>query len=183
MPSLLNKSYTITADITVPASASGMIYNEGGRFFGYGMYLLKGTPVFSYNFLGAKITRWAGTAPLSAGKHTIEFDFKYDGLGAGTLAYNNTSGIGRGGTGTFKIDGKTVSTQTMPFTVPMTKPLDTVVNIGDATLSPVNPADYSVPFKFDGTINKITIKLDPPQLTPADIKKLKAAEMKQAADS
>jgi hypothetical protein len=182
MPSLLNKSYTITAKIDVPEGADGMIYSEGGRFFGYGLYLLKGKPVFTYNFQGLKRTKWQGQV-LSPGKHTIEFDFKYDGLGAGTLAYNNLSGIGRGGTGTLNVDGKAVSTQRIEHTLPMTKPLDTVVNIGDATLTPVDDKDYQIPFKFTGKIDKITIKLEPPKLSPEDIKKLKEAERRQAADS
>jgi len=181
MPSLLNKSYTITAKIDVPESADGMIYSEGGRFFGYGLYLLKGKPVFTYNFLGLKRTRWQGPA-LSAGKHTLEFDFKYDGLGAETLAYNNVSGIGRGGAGTLKVDGKTVATEKMAHTVPLTKPLDTVVNISDATLTPVDDKDYQIPFKFTGKIDKITIKLEPPKLSPADIQKLKEAEAKMEAN-
>lgn len=182
MPSLLNKSYTITAEIEVPEGADGMIYSEGGRFFGYGLYLLKGKPVFTYNFVGLKRTKWEGSV-LSGGKHKVEFDFKYDGLGAGTLAYNNVSGIGRGGTGTLKVDGRVVSTQKLEHTLPLTKPLDTVVNIGDATLTPVDDKDYQIPFKFTGKIDKITIKLEPPQLTPEDVKKLKEAERRQAADS
>ena len=181
MPSLLNKSYKITAQVDVPAGANGMIYNEGGRFFGYGLYLLKGQPVFTYNLMGLERTRWAGPA-LVPGKHTIEFDFRYDGLGAGTLAYNNLSGIGRGGTGTLTVDGKVVSTQRMENTLPMTKPLDTVVNIGDATLTPVDDRDYQVPFKFTGTIDKITIKLEPPVLSAQDVERLKQAELKRAAD-
>jgi len=182
MPSLLNKSYTITAEIEVPQSgAEGMIYSEGGRFFGYGLYLLKGKPTFTYNFLDLIRTKWQGPA-LSPGRHTLEFDFKYDGLGAETLAYNNVSGIGRGGTGTLKVDGKAVSTQKMEHTTPMTKPLDTVVNIGDATLTSVDDKDYQIPFKFTGKIDKITIKLYPPKLSPEDIKRLKEAEMKMEAN-
>jgi hypothetical protein len=181
MPSLLNKSYTITARVEVPEGAQGMIYNEGGRFFGYGLYLLEGEPVFTYNDQGLIRTRWEGPA-LSAGKHTIEFDFKYDGLGAATLAYNNVSGVGRGGTGTLKVDGKAVATQRMEHTVPLTKPLDTVVNIGAATGTPVDDADYQIPFQFTGKIEKIVIKLEPPKLTPEDVKKLEEAEARQAAD-
>jgi arylsulfatase len=180
MPSLLNKSYTITAEIEVPqGGAEGMIYNEGGRFFGYALYLLKGAPMFTYNNQGMIRTKWQGSA-LSPGKHTVVFDFKYDGLGAGTLAYNSVSGIGRGGTGTLKVDGKVVSTQRMEHTLPMTKPLDTVVNIGAATGTPVDDGDYQIPFKFTGTIDKIIIKLVPPKLTPEDIKKLREAEVKSA---
>ena len=49
-PSLLNTSYTITADIDVPQEgADGMIVTQGGRFGGYGMYFLKGKPVFTWN--------------------------------------------------------------------------------------------------------------------------------------
>jgi hypothetical protein len=34
---------------------------DGGRFGGYGLYLLKGKPVFTYNFLDMERTRWEGT--------------------------------------------------------------------------------------------------------------------------
>jgi arylsulfatase len=180
MPSLLNKSYTITAVVEVPERADGMIVNEGGRFWGYGLYLLKGTPVFTYNFLGVKRTKWQGPE-LPAGAHTIEFDFKYDGLGAGTLAYNNVSGVGKGGTGTLKVDGRVVSTQTLAHTLPMTKPVDTVFNIGDAAGTPLDDEDYTIPFKFAGTIDRLTITLKPPELTPEDVKKLQQAELEMEA--
>ena len=177
MPSLLNSSYTITADIDVPtAETEGMIVNEGGRFWGYGLYMVKGSPVFTYNLLGIKRTRWAGPA-LSPGKHTVVFDFKYAGLGAGTLAFNNLSGIGLGGTGTLKVDGKTVATEKIEHTLPLTKPLDTVYNIGAASGTPVDDNDYQIPFTFTGKINKITVALDRPKLSPADVEKLEEAEI------
>lgn len=182
VPSLLNKSYTITAEITVPqGGAEGMIINEGGRFFGWGLYLLRGSPVFTYNFQGLQRTKWQGPA-LSPGKHTIVFDFKYDGLGAETLAYNNLSGVGRGGTGTLSVDGKVVATNKLEHTVPLVKPLDTVFNIGTAAGTPVDDKDYRIPFKFTGAIDKVNIKLEPPKLTPEDVRRLKEAEMNSAAN-
>lgn len=181
MPSLLNSSYTITADVDMPSTgADGMIVNEGGRFWGYALYVLKGSPVFTYNMLGIKRTRWQGT-PLSAGKHTIVFDFRYDGLGPGTLAYNSVSGIGRGGTGTLKVDGAVVATEKMALSLPSKKPLDTVFNIGAASGTSVDDADYQVPFSFGGAIKKINIELDRPKLSPADIEKLKQEEMEAFA--
>jgi arylsulfatase len=175
-PGLLNTSYTITADINVPeGSANGVIVGEGGRFFGWALYLLDGKPVYTYNLLDLKRTRLAGTEALTPGKHTLEYDFKYSGLGAGTLAYNNTTGVGKGGTGTLKVDGKVVSTQTLEATLPLVKPLDDTFNIGSSGNAPVNDSDYKVPFNFTGTINKVTIAVDPPVLSPADIKKLQAA--------
>ena len=175
-PNVLNTSYTITADIDVPqGGAEGMIVTEGGRFGGYGMYLLKGKPVFLWNLLDLKRIRWEGTEALAPGKHTIEYDFKYDGLGFATLAFNNLSGIGRPGAGTLKVDGKVVSTQTLERTVPLVLPWDETFDIGSDTGTPVDDRDYQVPFKFTGKINKLTIAVAPPVLTPADVKKLQEA--------
>ena len=89
-PSILNKSYTITAEVTIPkGGAEGMIVTDGGRFGGYGLFLSKGVagirkgkPVFLYNLLNLKRTIWAGPE-LGAGKHTIVFDYKPDEPGPG----------------------------------------------------------------------------------------------------
>jgi arylsulfatase A-like enzyme len=177
MPSLANTSYTITAEIELSqAGTKGMIVNEGGRFVGYALYLVKGQPTFTYNFFGLKRTKWQGPE-LSPGKHTLAFDFKYEGLGAETLAYNNVSGVGRGGTGTLTVDGKVVATERLEYTEGIAMPLDTVFNIGDAAGSPVDDKDYQIPFRFEGTISKLTYTLDRPKLTPEDVKKLEAANV------
>ncbi|MGH8065199.1 MAG: arylsulfatase [Candidatus Entotheonellia bacterium] len=175
-PSVLNTSYTITADIDVPqGGAEGMIVTDGGRFGGYGLYLLKGKPVFTWNLLDLERVRWEGAEALAPGKHRLEFDFKYDGLGFATLAFNNISGIGRPGTGTFKVDGKVVSTQTLKRTVPLTLPWDETFDIGSDTGTPVDDRDYQVPFRFTATINKLPFAIDPPKLTPEDEKRLREA--------
>jgi arylsulfatase len=172
-PLLLNTSYTITADIEVPQSgAEGMILTSGGRFGGYGFYLLKGKPVFLWNLVDLKLVRWEGPEALKPGKHVVEFDFKYDGLGAATLAFNNMSGIGRSGTGVLKVDGKAVATQKMERTLPLILQWDETFDIGSDTGTPVDDKDYQVPFKFTGKLNKLTLKLDRPKLTEADIKEL-----------
>ena len=175
-PDLLNTSYTITADIEVPQDGGdGMIVTDGGRFGGYGLYLLKGKPVFLWNLLDLTRVRWEGPDVLTAGKHTLEYDFKYDGLGFATLAFNSISGLGRGGTGTFKVDGKVVSTQTLERTVPLTLPWDETFDIGSDTGTPVDDQDYQVPFAFTGKINKLTVAVEPPVLTEDGKRKLQEA--------
>jgi arylsulfatase A-like enzyme len=181
-PLLLNASYTITADLEVPASgAEGMILTSGGRFGGYGFYLLRGKPVFLWNVVDLKRIKWEGPDTLAPGKHTVEFDFKYDGLGVGTLLYNNLSGLGRGGTGVLKVDGKEVATQKMENTMPMILQWDESFDVGSDSLTGVNDADYKPPFRFTGKLNKLTLKVDRPQLSPEDIKKLEAGMKKAAA--
>jgi arylsulfatase A-like enzyme len=176
-PFLLDSSYTITADIEVPqGGAEGMILTSGGRFAGYGFYLLKGKPVFLWNLIDLKRIKWEGPEALTPGKHTLEFDFKYDGLGIGTLAFNNMSGLGRPGTGTLKVDGKAVQTITLPHTLPMILQWDESFDIGSDTLTGVNDADYKPPFPLTAKLNKLTIKVDRPKLTEEDIKKLENAQ-------
>ena len=175
-PFLLNASYTITADIDVPqGGAEGMILTSGGRFAGYGFYLLKGKPVFLWNLVNLKRVKWEGPEALTPGRHIVEFDFKYDGLGIGTLAFNNMSGLGRPGTGTLKVDGKVVQTITMEKTLPMILQWDESFDIGSDTLTGVNDADYQPPFALTAKLNKLTIKVDRPQLSPEDISKLQQA--------
>ncbi|MGE5768987.1 MAG: arylsulfatase [Betaproteobacteria bacterium] len=175
-PLLLNCSYTITADIEVPeGGAEGMIVTSGGRFAGYGFYLLKGKPVFLWNLLDLDRTKWEGPETLPPGKHTIEFDFQYEGKGVGTLAYNSFSGLGRPGTGTLKVDGKVVASKKMDKTLPMILQWDEAFDVGSDTLTGVNDADYQPPFALTAELNKLTIKVDRPKLSPEDIQKLEAA--------
>jgi arylsulfatase len=172
-PLLLACSYTITADVDVPeGGAEGMLLTSGGRFGGYGFYLLKSKPVFLWNLVGYKRVRWEAPEALAPGKHTLEFDFKYDGLGFGTLAFNNMSGLGRSGTGTLKVDGKEVATQKMERTIPLILQWDETFDVGADTGTPVCDEDYQCPFPLTAKLNKLTIKMDRPQLSPADIKLL-----------
>jgi len=160
----------------VPENELYVIYARG-RFGGYGFYVLKNKLVFLWNLVDLKRVRWEGPE-LTAGKHVLEFDFKYDGLGMGTLAFNNMSGIGRGGVGVLKVDGQAVASEKMDRTLPFILQWDESLDIGSDTLTGVNDADYQPPFKFTGKLNKVTLTLtiDRPKLSPEDIKKLEAAQ-------
>ena len=159
-PSILNKSYTITADVDVPqGGGDGMLATLGGRFGGYGLYLLKGKPVFTYNLVDLERFRWEGQDALAAGKHTIVFDFKYDG-----------PGFGKGGSGVLSIDGKEVATKAIPHTIPFLMSIDETFDVGIDTRTPVDDNDYQVPFAFNGTINKLTINLKPAPMSAEEQK-------------
>jgi len=177
-PSILDRDYTITADVTVPqGGAEGMIVTLGGRFGGYGLYLLKGKPVFDYNLLDLTHYRWEGgvlghglTADaLKPGKHTIEFDFKYDGPGPG-----------KGGEGVFKVDGNEIARKKIPHTIPLLMSIDETFDVGSDTRTAVND-DYKLPFRFTGTIDKLTFHLGPEQLTDSD-RKVIAEKLARARD-
>jgi hypothetical protein len=159
-PNILDKSYTLIADITVPQNGGeGIIVTDGGRFGGYAFYLLKGKPVFNYNLEGVARFRWEGKTALSPGKHIITFDFKYNG-----------PGFGKGGTGILSVDGTAVATQNTPSSTPFAFGVDESFDIGSDTGTPADDKDYQVPFTFTGTLNKLTIKLEPQQMALADKK-------------
>ena len=175
-PYLLNTSYTITAKITVlEKDPEGMIVTSGGRFAGFGFYLLRGKPVFLWNLLGLDRLKWEGPYALSPGKHTLEFEFAYDGLGLGTMVYNNFSGIGRSGVGTLKVDGMTVKTTKMDKTIPIILQWDESFDIGSDTITGVNDMDYKPPFPLTAELDKLTISVDRPVLSPEEVKKLEDA--------
>ena len=146
----------------------------GGRFGGYGLFLQKGKPVFVYNLLDLERFRWEGGIggiigedlfgrALAPGKHTLVFDFKYDGPGPG-----------KGGTGVFTVDGKEMARKTLEHTIPLMMTIDETFDVGVDTRTAVDDS-YQLPFRFTGTINKLTVKLGPSQLSAADQKAASAA--------
>ncbi len=173
-PDILDKDYTITAEITVPkGGAEGLIVTLGGRFGGYGLYLLKGKPVFVYNLLDLERFRWEGGlglardvlgSALKPGQHTLVFDFKYDGPGPG-----------KGGTGVFTADGKELARKTLKHTIPLMMTIDETFDVGVDTRTGVDDS-YKPPFRFTGTINKLTFKLGPSQLSESDKKAAAVAD-------
>ena len=131
-----------------------MINTLGGRFGGYGLYLVKGKPVFTYVQITAEKFRWEGPDVIAPGKHTIAFDFKYDG-----------PGFGKGGTGVLSVDGKAVATKTIPYTIPFVVTIDESFDVGVDTRSGVDDNDYQPPFRFTGKVGKLTVQLVPPERT------------------
>jgi len=102
-------------------------------------------------------------------------------LGIGTLAFNNISGIGRGGTGVLKVDGKEVANQKMERTIPLILQWDENFDIGADTGTSVADEDYQVPFRFTGKLDKLTLTINRPQLTPDDVRKLMEAQRNHKA--
>ncbi len=164
-PDLKNKSYQIKAEVEIPkGGAEGILLTHGGRFSGWGLYVLKGKPVFHYNLAGVARYNIAGKDRLAPGKHTILFDFKYDG-----------GGLGKGGTGTLLVDGKKVATGRIERTLAFRLSLDETLDCGEDTGTPVSE-DYRVPFKFTGKLNRVVIDLTPEPLSAEDEEKLKEGQ-------
>jgi arylsulfatase len=170
-PNILGKSFSISAEVDIPqGGAEGMLNTNGGLFGGYGLYLVRGKPVFTYVQLTTERFRWESPTALTPGKHTIVFDFKYDG-----------PGFGKAGTGVLSVDGKEVASRTMPYTIPFVIGFDESFDVGVDTRTGVDDSDYQVPFRFTGKLDRLTVKLDLPNVAEEKLLQQKAQETRGKA--
>jgi arylsulfatase A-like enzyme len=143
-----NRSHTITADVQIPKQgANGAIIAQAGRFGGWSLYLKDGKPTYTYNWLGLQRFNVTSTTALPAGKATIRLEFAYDG-----------NGLGKGGTGTMYVNDKKVAAGRIERTQCCVFSADEGTDVGADEGTPVTEA-YKAPFKFTGTIDKVTIEL------------------------
>ncbi len=149
-PDVLNRSFSITADVVIPQNGgNGMLITQGGRFGGYGLYMLNGKLVYTFNMDGIYSADIVSTDNVPAGRHTVTMDFKYNG-----------GGIAKGGTATLLVDGAQVGQGIVALTTPVTIALDSTLDIGMDTGTGISET-YTVPFRFNGTLEQVTIKLQP----------------------
>lgn len=154
-PNVLNKSFAIAAEITLPesaetATANGAIFSLGGSDGGYGLYVREGRPVFAGNFLGRTTTRVSSESALPVGVAKLRAEFKYDG-----------GGLGKGGTMSLFVNGQKVGEGRLEQTQGITLGLGGTLDIGEDTGSAVDDS-YTPPFKFTGTIKQVTVDLEKP---------------------
>ncbi|MEP9357473.1 arylsulfatase [Sphingomonas sp. KR3-1] len=147
---MLNKSWTITAEIDLPdEEAEGMIVTHGGLEGGYGLYLRAGKPAFVYNFLSVDRPTFTSSKALGAGRHILVVNFAYDG-----------GGMGKGAKITLSSDGEVLAEGRIERSVPIQFSLGEGLDIGMDTGSPID-FTYKMPFKFTGRIEKVTVEIKP----------------------
>jgi arylsulfatase A-like enzyme len=143
-----NTSLTITAEIDVQANANGVIVCQGGDFGGWTFYLMDGKPAYTYNWVGLEIYTISSTQKVSPGKHTLKFDFAYEG------------GRGKGGTGTIYLDGSKIGEGVITNTNANTFGIDESADVGTDENTPVY-LPYRGKEVFTGKIGKVTIETFP----------------------
>ena len=140
-----NTSLTITAEVDVPANASGVIICQGGDFGGWTFYMTDGKPAYTYNWVGLENYTVSSTKKVAPGKHTITFDFAYEG------------GRGGGGMGSINVDGAKTAEGKIAKTNSNTFGIDESADVGTDENTPVHLA-YLKKEKFTGKIEMVTIE-------------------------
>ncbi len=71
-----------------------------------------------------------------------------------------------------------MAVQRMDKTLPLTMQWDENLDVGADTGTGVDDGDYQVPFRFSGTLERLTLRIDQPKLTPEDERTLMEAQRK-----
>ena len=147
-----NTSLKFTAEVDVPAKASGVILAQGGDFGGWSFYMLDGMLHYTYNWVGLENYTIRSSTPVTPGKHTLVFDFAYEG------------GRGGGGTGTLLIDGQKAGSGMITKTNANTFGIDESADVGTDENTPVS-LTYAKREVFTGRIGSVTVETFPASAT------------------
>jgi len=146
-PNLNNRSFSVTANVEIPATgAEGVLFSNGGRFGGISLFILNKKLQLVYN-LGYKQYRIVSSAQaIPTGKAEIKFSFQFESAEKGgflSLYANNTK------VGEARVDKLIARTAEG-------------ISMGKDILTPVTDT-YKTPFAFTGNLEKVTISIDRPE--------------------
>lgn len=146
--SIKNKSFSVTAEVEVPADAGadGVIIAQGGRFGGWSLYVKSSRLTFVYNVLGIQEFTTTADVPVPAGTHQLRAEFAYDG-----------GGLAKGGDVTLLHDGEPVGTGRVGATQPMVFSADETTDIGHESGTTVSPDYTAASSRFSGRIRWVQL--------------------------
>ena len=148
-PPISKHSNTVTIEAELGENASGVLYALGGSSGGLSCYLDNGQLCFEYNLMIVYRTVAKSQEKLPAGKHKIVVDtqLKVERPGAPALIR-------------LQVDGKEVAQLEPKMTVPGLFTASESFDVGVDLGSPV-ARDYfeRAPFRFDGKIERVEVKL------------------------
>lgn len=150
VPTLLNRTHTITADVDMPEDgAEGVLVSYGGNDGGYSLYIQDGKLQYVHNYVAREYLHVAATEPVPAGRHQLRFEFEVTG------PPDIGNGKGTPGRAQLYIDGKLVGQADFPLTTPLSLGLTGGLKVGADPGASVAPF-YASPFEFTGTIYTVT---------------------------
>jgi hypothetical protein len=150
-PALGTRPNRVTIEANIPENANGVLYKPGSNSGGLTLFVEDGILCYEYNLFIINRTKIRASQKLPTGKVTIEVETVYvEPKPGGPLKI------------TLKVNGKNVATGVVPVSAPLLFTANDCLDIGIALGSPVS-LDYhkKVPFKFNGTINKVNVKYIP----------------------
>jgi arylsulfatase len=150
-PNVKNTSHRITADVRLTGTDTrGVVIAQGGRFGGWSLYFVDGSPSYVYNYFGMRHYAVRATEPVGAGARRITVTFDYDG-----------PGIGKGGTVTLAVDGEPVASGWVAQTIPYYFSFDETLDVGVDLSTPVTDDYPVIDNEFTGEVRSVRIDVSP----------------------
>jgi arylsulfatase len=152
IPRIYNHSYTISADLVVPAGgAEGVIVAEADHLGGFSLFVQGGKLTHTYSMMGVFVYRQQAQEPLPEGDVNVGMAFAADAAKPAT-----------GGEVTLFINDKPVARGRMDHTVPVRFSAYAGMDIGRDNGGVVDLSYQGrKPFAFTGTINKVAFDIKP----------------------
>ena len=150
-PKILNRSYTITAEVDIPeGGAEGVLLSMGGNDGGISFYVQEGALCFAYNYVATDYYYVRSKESVPAGHHFLSMEFEP----TGKPDFNK----GKGSPGIVKllVDSREVGRGELPVTAPNRLAQGGAMLVGADTGAPVTP-EYKTPFRFTGEINRVIV--------------------------
>lgn len=147
-PDLKHRDHEIIANVTIPdGGAEGMLFTQGGRFGGYGLFVNDGKLIYHYNLAGVETYNIESEGKLPTGDVALKAVYKTDAdkpfAGAEVTLYANDKPVGKG---------------RVEKSIPNRVTLDETLDIGFDTGTPLVD-DYVLPFEFSGKLKSVTVEL------------------------
>jgi hypothetical protein len=140
-PDLRGRSWTMEADVTLPAAVgTGVINAFGGRFAGYTCYVQAGHLKFHYNYAGLERTTVTSTDPLSSGEHRLGVQFQLTPAGGAEVV--------------LAVDGREAGRGHVPRV--MGNITHETFDLGCDLSTPVTE-EYASPANFPGELRRVVI--------------------------
>lgn len=149
LPFLINRPYSITADVTIEDGAEGVLLAQGGVGGGYTLYVKDHKLHYVHNYMGLREYHVTSAEEVPQGH--VQLRFEFEPTGKPDFAHSR----GTPGRAQLYFDGRLVGNAEFDTTVPAVYGAEGIscgYEFGEAVTR-----DYQPPFKFTGAIHQVTL--------------------------
>ena len=149
---VLNRPHSITAEVEIPEQgAEGVLLAQGTSAGGFTLYVKDRRLNYAHNWVGREQLELTSDAEVTAGRHKLRYEFEPQG------PPDPAKGHGAPGRFQLYIDDELVGTRDVPYTT-LVAFNPGAITCGADPGSTVSD-DYKPPFRFTGTLHKVTVDL------------------------
>ncbi|RZT12350.1 arylsulfatase [Mycobacterium sp. BK558] len=149
-PKILNRPYSISAEVDATDGVEGVLLSMGGNDGGISFYVQDGLLCFAHNYVAKEIFSVRSATAVPAGHHVLSMEFEPTG------PPDVKNGRGTPGRVRLLVDGTETGRGDLPVTTPIRLAQGGAMLVGADSGSTVTP-EYTAPFAFTGRIRRVIV--------------------------